>query len=192
MPIRGRSLGTVSRTFVDHLNRTLASTVTQAPLTLTIERDQANIRFRRPVGLSSIPIQTRYGRMGLYLGQICASKVDDDGEHTLRTLQYVYALTPERHLEPQFRWEYVSVPGEDNLYCRHHLQGPIPLNLFDNQNEQVTLNDLHLPTGWVPVEAVLRFCIVDLGVKPLSPNWNEILRESERQSRTEFAAMGEQ
>jgi hypothetical protein len=38
---------------------------------------------------------------------------------------------------------------------------------------------------------VLRFCIVDLGVKPLSPDWNEILRESERQSRAGFATPGE-
>ncbi|CAN5226070.1 hypothetical protein BH23CHL1_BH23CHL1_04150 [soil metagenome] len=181
MPIRGRSLGAVSRTFANHLNRALANTVTQAPLTLTIERNRANIRFRGPVGLSSTPIQTKYGRMGPYVGQICASEIDSDGEHTLRTLQYLYALTPANHAEAQFRWECVRVPGDDAAYCRHHLQGPIPLNLSDEQNRHVTLNDLHLPTGWVPVEEVLRICIVDLGVKPLSPDWNEIFLESERQ-----------
>jgi len=40
------------------------------------------------------------------------------------------------------------------------------------------LNDLHLPTGWVRLEEVLRFCIVDLGVRPLSPRWHEALVES--------------
>jgi hypothetical protein len=62
--------------------------------------------------------------------------------------------------------------------------------LHDDQNRQVTLNDLHLPTGWVPVEEVLRFCIVDLGVRPLGRDWNEVLRESEQLSRAEFATAG--
>lgn len=129
--------------------------------------------------------------MELYIGQIGMLEVSTDGKHFFRTVQYRYALTPEHHSEPQLRWEYVRFPHKQKAFSRHHLQGPIPLNLGDDRYHPVTLNDLHLPTGWIPVEEVLRFCIVDLGVKPLSPNWDEILRESERQSRAEFATMGE-
>ena len=46
------------------------------------------------------------------------------------------------------------------------------------------LNELHLPTGWVPIEEVLRFCIDDLGVRPLSPGWHETLAASARLSPT--------
>jgi hypothetical protein len=34
---------------------------------------------------------------------------------------------------------------------------------------KISLNDVHVLTGFVTVEEVLRFCIVDLGVPPLSP-----------------------
>lgn len=130
--------------------------------------------------------------MELYIGQIGVSEIDDNGEHFFRTIQYRYALMPERHSEPQIRWKYVRFPRKHETFSRYHIQGPISLNLFDAQHKQITLNDLHLPTGWVPVEEVLRFCIVDLGVRPLSPDWDEILRESERLSRVEFATTGEQ
>ena len=56
----------------------------------------------------------------------------------------------------------------------------------DGDRTDLTMDDLHLPTGYVPFEEILRFCIVDLGVKPLSENWNEILTESYRQFQAEF------
>jgi hypothetical protein len=48
------------------------------------------------------------------------------------------------------------------------------------------MNNLHLPTGFVALEEVLRFCIVDLGVNPLSDEWNGVLEESYRLFKTEF------
>jgi endoglycosylceramidase len=45
---------------------------------------------------------------------------------------------------------------------------------------------LHLPTGFVALEDVLRFCIVDLGVNPLSDGWHDVLEESYRLFKTEF------
>jgi hypothetical protein len=40
------------------------------------------------------------------------------------------------------------------------------------------LNDFHLPTGYVAIEDILRFTIVDLEVAPLSGDWDAILKES--------------
>lgn len=194
MPIRGRSLGAASRAFTDHLNRVLATTATQRPLAFEIFKNAggvgANIRYRNGSESNAAFIQTTFGPVGLYVGQICDSLVVDS-EHVLRTLQYRYMLIPKGYREPLLRWEYIRFPGEEEVYCRHHVQGPISLNLFDDQNDQVKLSDLRLPTGWVPVEEVLRFCIVDLGMRPLNPNWDEVLRESERISRSEFATMDE-
>jgi hypothetical protein len=50
------------------------------------------------------------------------------------------------------------------------------------------MNKLHVPTGFVAIEEVLRFCIVDLGVPPLAgeDRWNTALDESYRRFKTEF------
>ena len=82
------------------------------------------------------------------------------------------------------RWEYERQwPDEDARWCRHHLQGPIQLPIGD---DPVVLNTVHLPTGYVTVEDVIRFCIVDLEVRPLSNDWHQELEESYRRFRTEY------
>lgn len=191
MPIRGRSLGEVSRLFVDHLNTVLHRTVTQMPLSLEIAGTMANVRFRRGLETAPAVITTCYGAMDLYIGQLCGAVVDERGEYTLHTTSYRYALLPEGRTEPLLRWEYVRTPASDAQYCRHHVQGPIPLDLSDRAGQQANLMHWHLPTGWVTIEEVLRFCIVDLEVVPLDPQWDGILRDSYERFKTEFATLGE-
>jgi hypothetical protein len=41
--------------------------------------------------------------------------------------------------------------------------------------------ELHIPSGWITAEEVIRFLIHELRVKPKSRNWDELLRESEEQ-----------
>lgn len=187
MTFEGRSAGAAVRAFIDHLNRLLVRTVTRSRLVLvpvpSPEPGQVwiQVAFRQGGQPTTAPLRTRFGQMGLFLGQVCESRTSGDGTYTLSTISYRYALTPEHTREPLLRWEYVRQPTDpDARWCRHHLQGPVPLRLADNL--QVLLNDFHLPTGWVPIEEVLRFCIVDLGVRPLSPNWHEALTESRRLS----------
>jgi hypothetical protein len=43
----------------------------------------------------------------------------------------------------------------------------------------LNLEDLHLPTGWITVEEIIRFLICDFGVRPKSKNWDVILQNSE-------------
>jgi hypothetical protein len=50
----------------------------------------------------------------------------------------------------------------------------------------IDMNHFHLPTGFVAVEEVLRFCIHDLGLRPLSTGWHEVLEESYRLFKTDF------
>lgn len=120
--------------------------------------------------------------MSLYVGQLCDSVIER-GLHRLRTMRYVYSLTSDGSDEPLFRWEYVREPGAGSQWCRHHFQGPIHVAL---NRHITTLNDLHLPTGYVPFEEIIRFCIVDLQVTPLSTNWETTTYESYEQFKAEF------
>ena len=184
-PIRAESLRAASQAFCDHVNRVLATTITQTRLQVILSPDapRAQLAFRQ--GGQPIParLTTRFGLMGLYLGQVCTADRTPDGLHELRTVEYRYTVTPDGAAEPLLRWEYIRTPGPEDLWCRHHLQGPIHLEF---PRDTVSLNDLHLPTGYVPFEDVLRFCIVDLGVRPLSEDWDRILRESYARFKTEF------
>jgi hypothetical protein len=105
----------------------------------------------------------------------------DNRRVRLRAAWYRYTLQPEGHRDPMFRWEYVSEPeGGDAFWARHHIQGPAPI---DVGSQYVSLNDLHVPTGPVLIEEVIRFCINDLGVAPSSDEWDAILVESAEISR---------
>lgn len=135
---------------------------------------------------AEVPLQTRFGVAHLSIAQTCLTEREPDGEHRLRTIRYRYALRPEGDSEPQLRWEYVREFSEDNP-CRHHLQGPVSVPFG---RRELNLNDLHLPTGYTTIEDVIRFCIVDLGVSPLSSGWHEVLEESYRLFKTKFAPRG--
>lgn len=208
MPITGADLATAAAIFRDHLNEVLRRTVTKAQLTrLMVPGPRAILSFRqgRPPRVEA-QLSTRFGLMWLYLGQTCVSSVRADGLHVLRTVSYRYTIRPDGMNKPLFRWEYEKDPG--NPYCRHHFQGPITVPI--KHDTEVSLNDLHVPTGFVTVEEILRFCIVDLGVPPLSPatpppapaepgdhdlrrqkTWDEVLTESHERFKGDFAPRGQ-
>lgn len=173
MPIEGRTLHEAVGKFRDHLNRVLAHTVTRTPL-VAVSLRGVHLAFRQAGKPIEARLSTRFGPMGLYLGQICESTASK-GRHRLRTVGYRYTLRLASASEPLLRWEYVKEPPPPGLWCRHHLQGDVPLR-FGRVNR--SLNDFHLPTGFVTIEEILRFCIVDLGVRPLSKNWHKILQDS--------------
>lgn len=98
-------------------------------------------------------------------------------------VSYRYALGHNQGSEPVFRWESSSPDLADRaLWNRFHVQGAVAVSL-STRRPPVSLNDLHLPTGAIPIEDVIRFCIVDLGVTPLSDDWDARLRESRRLTR---------
>ena len=183
MPIRGRTLRKAAQNFCNHANRVLNRTVTKTRLLVIDVPPRVQVTFRQGGRPVEAKLQTRFGPIGLYFGQVCDSVVDQDGLHTLRTIEYKYTLTPAGADEPLLRWEYVKhlPPGAE--WCRHHLQGPVDLEIH---RHSVPLDDLHLPTGYVTFEEVLRFCIVDLGVRPLHRDWSAILRQSYEQFKAEF------
>jgi len=173
--------------FRDHLNRVLHRTLTEAPLSLVNVRRAFALRFRRSGVLdpAEVPLQTQFGIAHLSLAQTCLTEREGD-DHRLRTIRYRYTLRPEGDSEPRLRWEYVREFSEGNP-CRHHMQGPIAVPFG---RHELNLNDLHLPTGYTTIEDVVRFCIADLGVHPLSPEWHEVLEESYYLFKTKFAPRG--
>jgi len=209
VPIVGTSLQAAAVSFREHLNGVLHLTITDTPLVVfTVGKNptKADIAFRHDGRPQETPLQTKYGLLWLYLGQVCTSTLDDAGQHVLHTVKYTYTLRRDDEENPLLRWEYDKQPG--NRYCRHHLQGPIAVPI--KRHQHVSLNDLHVPTGFVTVEEVLRFCIVDLKVpsrapseRPMAPRepgdhnlharktWDEILTESYERFKSDFAPRGQ-
>ena len=183
MPIQGRSLRDAGQRFCDHVNSVLTRTVTETRLVVFEVPPRIQVTFRQAGQPIEARLQTLFGALKLYFGQICESVITPDGLHTLRTIAYKYTLTPEGSQEPVLRWEYLKSPPIGAEWCRHHLQGPVELQIHGHT---VSLNAMHMPTGYVAFEEVLRFCIVDLGVAPLSGDWDEVLRDSYNLFKTEF------
>lgn len=175
MPIVDRSLEAAARTLRDRLNALLAVTLTEARLVMVKVRGTVYLGFRQGGATVEAPLTTPRGRFGLYIGQ-ALEDVEHPGGVRLATRSYRYVLTPEGAREGLFRWEYEKRwPKPGDRWCRHHLQGTVEVPF---PSGPVVLNALHLPTGYVTLEEVIRFCIVDLGARPLSDGWHEALEES--------------
>ena len=183
MPITGSSLGEAAQNFCDHINFVLSRTVTQTHAVVVPGSDRFQVTFRQAGQLALARLNTRFGPIRLYFGQVCDSVVRNDGLHELYTFQYKYALYPEGGDDPIIRWEYEREPPPGKQSCRHHVQGPVEIHINEST---VSLNEIHLPTGYMTFEEVLRFCIVDLGVKPLHEDWDRTLRDSYESFKIDF------
>jgi hypothetical protein len=143
---------------------------------------QATIGFRKDGAITVTTLPSRYGPIELRILQTLDAIEGQRDRFRLRVIDYQYTITPLGDDDPLFRWEFVRFPSSGSFWCRNHLQGPINIGVG---GRTVNLNDWHLPTGWVPIEEIIRFCIVDLGVTPLdssvdadgSPGWHTRLAE---------------
>ncbi len=186
MPIIERTPQRCFLVFTEHLRKLVAATITETfPL---IERPSPDGRrmvlsFREGAPIA-VPIETRFGRLFFYLGQALEA-VDDPGGYRLRTRQYWYRLQhdPDRGAKAAIRWEYDTTTPSDR-YARHHAQMAAALALGDGE---LDLNKAHLPTGWVTVEEVIRFLVVDLGLNPpCGDAWPEVITDSETRFYEDF------
>ena len=186
MSITARSLDAAVREFKDQVDGLLNGTLTLAriqPNRLDGKKGRSTLvaiglRSSRGVPGASLLSRTYRTRLVLSVGQHLMSEVTNSGDHVLRTVKYRYGLTLEGENDALIRWEYDRQRLDQR--CRHHIQGAPEVII---KNQHVPLKDFHLPSGYVPLEEVIRFCIVDLGVKPLSENWDDILTESYQRFR---------
>jgi hypothetical protein len=103
--------------------------------------------------------------------------------YRLHILQYAYRLqkTPSVEEEAEVRFEYVSLLAQSDFpYNRHHVQ-------FHRDSRSASSDfspsKFHIPTGGVTIEQVIRFLIADVGVPPLTEQWEEELQASEERMR---------
>jgi hypothetical protein len=104
------------------------------------------------------------------------------GPWKVRTLAYNFELTQADGTQLfAFQWH----PRGPNVLTPHlHLPKDSEMNRVASERLSLpkTLSKVHLPTGRVCVEEVIRFAIDDLGVEPMADRrtgWRDILREGQ-------------
>lgn len=188
MPITGRSLWDAAQQFSDNINSILSRTLTHSRVQVVGTKKSllVELAFRQGGAVARAPLHTKVGHVWLSFGQTCDATKRRKNVYELHTVKYKYALTPDGTEEPMLRWEYVRDIG-GATWCRHHLQGPVMVHVSEHHGH-LNLNAHHLPTGYVPFEEVLRFCIEDLKVQPLSGDWDAVRRESYEKFRAELGS----
>jgi hypothetical protein len=125
-------------------------------------------------------INTRFGQLHVYLAQALRAVGERNGQCRLETGKYWYRLqrTSDTSDEALFRWEYDrSHDPKTSKPPRHHAHAPARI---EAGGISLDLNKLHIPTGWVTIEEVIRFLITELGHRPPCGNgWPAVLAESE-------------
>jgi len=185
VPIIGVSLQDAVRQFCDHFNRVLCCTITQVRLQAIIAADRATIAFRQYGRAVSATLSTPIGKLELQLSQQCGT-VQEGGAHLLYTASYRYAISASPDEEPFIRWEYAKTPESGNQHPRHHIHLNTKLDVLGCS---LFLKDLHISTGYVPFEDVIRFCIVELGAKPIQSDWHDMLEASYQKFKSDFVPL---
>ena len=126
--------------------------------------------------------------MHFYIGQLLRVHREPSKKYRLSTHAYWYRLqhSPDLNAQAAIRWEYERELPPGKHHCRHHLQQSAKLDLG---NGSLNLNKVHVPTGWVTIEEVIRFLIVELGTKPPCGDvWSDVLATSERAFFEDFTS----
>lgn len=192
MPLSSRTPQEAFRALQDHFNGTLNKTLTRYRLELFSSppmQDQASLAFfdRRsmPVAVPLFP-SSWYLFLGLEL-----KAVPEGRTHQLQVLRYAYRVqrTPSIQDEAEIRFEYVSrALAPRGQWNRHHVQLHRD---YEHTRPGFAPNRLHIPTGGVALEDVIRFVIADLSVPPLTDQWEDELRRSADQTRDWTSYEGE-
>ncbi len=90
------------------------------------------------------------------------------GEWKVKTDRYEYSVNLSASMDPEllaWHWHPGSKP-DPHIHAR--LDGP-----------GASLHKMHVPTGRVSFEAVIRFLVEDLGAEPARKDWKEVLADAE-------------
>jgi hypothetical protein len=194
MPIESRKPEEAFQRFQEHIGKLFTQTL---PVPAHIRLRwlskgglRATLEFIRGNGVAScLPLDAEYGALFLAVRQnLEVERVD--GKYRLKTIGYSYRLLDEDHptADAAIRWEYQGDQSATHGHCRHHVQFPakVTLKALESTDLVLDLNRSHTPTGFVTIEELIRFTIVELGTKPVGKNWPEILGESERRFYEDF------
>lgn len=164
-----------SREFATLIGEAVNATVSHAPIAFVeIEGSEfegyiahAPGAFRAP---ESLPLVDG-GFLYLYQRLVLRRK-----EKFLTTAEYRYTYeTSQTRDDWIFRYEYLREPGDDYPYPLAHAH-------FNGTPEKYaggkSFPALHLPTGRVTVEDVLRHLVVEHEIGPISDSWEQTLKET--------------
>jgi hypothetical protein len=181
--------GDVFRAFRDHISKILNKTITDAPLSLVDYKNRPSAQFsfrdERDVATAAPLFNSR---LFLAVSQQLEAEPLAPKRWRLRTLEYRYHLleSPDPNGRWIVRWEYVSRKRRHDLHPRHHVHIAAQVH---TSAASLDFDHIHLATGWVTVEEVIRFLIHDVGIEPKVHNWDELLISSEKLFR-EWTGVG--
>lgn len=198
MPIEGRTAEDCFEQYRGHIGPLIAATLTKkhiVNLPRLQHKPNARPMYLGHDKLKAVALESStHGRIHLQLSQDLEAVPSDDGKFQLKTRQYWYKVLcgdPKFTDEPLFRWEYVKNPDPGDRWCRHHFQVGKVMGGRDGEQPkaisvplgdgQADLNRLHVPTGYVLIEYVIRFLITDFGIDPPCglDQWEQELERSE-------------
>lgn len=181
MPITGRTPDHCFGHFRDYLAPLFTGILSRtAQLHYDAKGERRTLSFQEH-GQATVPLDTHFGRMFFSFAQLLEA-VKEKKTYRLATRQYWYRIqrTPALRDPAIIRWEYDwKFSADTDSHCRHHVQMPVSLALGNEHS--LDLGKVHIPTGWVTIEEVLRFLIMELGIQPVcGAEWPQRLAESER------------
>jgi len=194
MAITGRTPDECFDAFRSHVASLVKKVVPGAyPVRCDSKGQRRTLSFLNSRADDAIPIETADGgEVYLYMMQALTTVPveNEKRKHRLKTVAYAYKLYGVRpdltNIEALVRWEYTSVRRPNLKWCPNHVQfGPLnggSIRLPFGERA-IDLKKMHLPTGWVLIEHVFRFLIHELGMKPPSADWHDVLHESEDRFR---------
>ena len=131
-----------------------------------------------------VPVQRNTGLRRLFLGVTLHYRIvdfnlpaDPRGPYRLIIDGYTYALFDNHRAETlAFHWERDPHPGS-RAYPHLHVGSTVIDTghaLFGS-----TFSSLHIPTGWITIEHIVRFLIEDLDVIPNRSDWDDTLQRTQ-------------
>jgi hypothetical protein len=189
MPIIERTPKACVDRFKRHIQELVSGTLSStAHLECWREGDWWAMGFTGTKG-GTIPIRTKFGVLHLDLSQ-ALSPTPEGNQFRLETSAYWYRIqrtSAGPNDRAILRWEYdrcldLLTPA----HCRNHVQ--IEAKLPTVHGHKLDLDKVHIPTGWVTIEEIIRFLIKDLGVPSVSRDWSQRLAASEKVFYEEFAS----
>ena len=179
----GARPGDIFRQFRDHIARLLNLTITDAPLSLVHRKDALFATFAfRDVQDVAMAAPLFSGGLFLAVSQDLAVERRENRTWRLRTMEYSYHLLEGPSFDSRWiiRWEFKSHLRLRNEHPRNHVH---IATIVETPTGPMDLDKLHLSTGWVTIEEVIRFLIAELGVRPKTADWDEELLKSEEKFR---------
>jgi hypothetical protein len=188
VPIEGRTPNACFTRFRDHVAQLVAQTLTQRIQLRAIEVEGgptlAHLGFRQGGNWVGIPLDTNYERLYFVLYQVVEARDTSktgNARYRLHTLEYGYYIqeTADQRRAALFRWEYASDPPMEHPHQHVQIRTTLASSALQHP---INLDKVHVPTGWVTIEQVIRFLIADLGVQPPrgADKWEQILHEGEQ------------